>query len=143
MLAIVQSPLGLGQVSTDSMRAKSARLKTNILVSSATTHRSGFILMVLTSDLQLVSMMHFSWAKLWMKLTVVPDHDFVFGVPWSFASTDQGEDIGFVDNLNDTDPSSELSREGFGDIFAQFVDSEPFLSADAEIGLVLVESDME
>ena len=41
MLLIDARPLGLGQVSIDSRTLKSARLKTNILVSNTIIHRSG------------------------------------------------------------------------------------------------------
>jgi hypothetical protein len=64
MLLIEARPFGLGQVSIDSRTLKSARLKTKILVSNTMIHRSGFILTALTSLLQLVSIMHLSWAEL-------------------------------------------------------------------------------
>lgn len=64
MLLIEARPLGLGQVSIDSRTLKSARLKTKILVSSTMIHRSGLILTAFTSLLQLVSMIHLSWAEL-------------------------------------------------------------------------------
>jgi hypothetical protein len=53
------NPRGLGQVYKISITLKSAKLKTNILVSKMITHLSGLILTALTSDLQLVSIILF------------------------------------------------------------------------------------
>lgn len=64
MALIAHSPLGLGQVYNISMTRKSAKLKTNILVSRTMMHLSGLSLTALTSDLQLVSMIDFIWATL-------------------------------------------------------------------------------
>lgn len=58
-----QSPFGLGHVSIESSMRKSAKLNMKILVSSTITHLSILILTALTSDLQLVSIIHLRMAK--------------------------------------------------------------------------------
>ena len=108
MLLIDARPLGLGQVSIDSRTLKSARLKTNILVSNTIIHRSGLILTALTSLLQLVSMMHLSCAELISIVTVVPDHDFVSWISRGLSTSNNGKNIGFMDHFDNTDAGSEL-----------------------------------
>ena len=68
MLLIEQRPLGLGHVSIAYNTLKSARLKTKTFVYNTTMHLSVFMRTAFTSDLQLVSTIHFSRAILSKKI---------------------------------------------------------------------------
>lgn len=142
-LPIEHNPLGLGQVSIDSSILKSARLNINIFVSRITTHRSILILTALTSDLQLVSTMTFNMAIIMPIITIIPNHELVFGIARSTSASHQCEDVSFVDHFDDADSCTKLSVYLLGYFMTELKYSEPFLRADSEIRLILVKTDMD
>lgn len=74
-------------------------------------HLSGLILTALTSLLQLVSMMHFNWAKLVKKKsTIVPDHDLISWVSWCFPTSNDSKNVSLVDHFYNANACSKLSR---------------------------------
>ncbi len=87
--------------------------------------------------------MHLSWAELLRKFTVVPDHDFVSGVARSFAPSNDGEYVGLMDHLYNTDSGSKLPGEFLTDLVTKFENFESFLGSDWEVGLVLVEGNVQ
>jgi hypothetical protein len=87
--------------------------------------------------------MHLSWAELLSKFTVVPDHDFVSGVARGFAPSNNGEYVGFMDHLYNPDSGSKLPWELLTDLVAEFENFESFLGSDWEVGLVLVEGNVQ
>ena len=72
-------------------------------------------------------------------LTIIPDHDFVTGIARGFAATYNSQNIGFVDHFDNANAGSELSGELLSNLVSQLKYLESFLSADREVGLVLVE----
>ena len=45
------------------------------------------------------------------RLTVIPNHQFILGVSRDLAAPNYGNDVGFMDHLNDADTRSEFSRD--------------------------------
>ena len=113
-------------------------MKTNILVSRTIIQRSGFILTAFTSLLQLVYIIHFNWAKINIKLTVIPNHYFVSGIAGSFASTYNGEYVGFMNHFHNTNASTELSWKLLCKFISKFENFESFLRSDRKVWLILI-----
>ncbi len=118
-------------------------MKTNILVSRTIIQRSGFIRTAFTSLLQLVSIIHFNWAKINIKLTVIPNHYFVSGIAGSFTSTYNGEYVGFMNHFYDTNACTELSWKLLCKFISKFENFEPFLGTDWKVRLILIERNVQ
>lgn len=118
-------------------------MKTKILVSKTIIQRSGLIRTALTSLLQLVSIMHFNWAKVKRKLTVIPNHHFVSRISRSLTPTNYCEYVCFMNHLYNTDSSSEFPWELFCDFITQLKYLKPLLSTNWEVWLILIEGYMK
>ena len=76
------------------------------------------------------------------KITVIPNHQLIFGVARSLASPYQCYYIGPMHHLDDSYPCPKLPADLFCDLSSQSEYFESFLRPDCEIRLILVEANV-